>query len=306
MTGPDRRRPNGQQQPTAPPRVDTGLTPAQPAEATVSETLRWTTWPQARADLQLRLPAATLAHLDAVVDLAQRWAPTEGHRRHALHVLQVLTVAGLTDPDVLAAGALIAVVRAGACPIPEVRRHFDSAVSTILLRLVPVATARAEPEPARDAALRLLGESSPAVQAVAFADAYVRAADLAEHADTARADLLAEEIGTHLLPLAVDTPPFGRLLTAALANLTPAAAGRRHDVWNLNPDAFAARLRLLRDHAQVLPGEVALAADLPADLYTRLESGQADPGLLEVVQLQALAIALGVDVRELLHDPPPP
>jgi hypothetical protein len=129
---------------------------------------------------------------------------------------------------------------------------------------------------------------------------------LAEHADTDRADLLAEEIGTHLLPLAVDTPPFDRLLTAALANLTPAAAtSRRHDAWNLHPDAFAPRLRLLRDHAQVLPGEVALAADLPADLYIRLEAGQADPGLLEVVQLQALATALGVDVRGLLHDPPP-
>jgi hypothetical protein len=299
MTGPDRRQPDSPQQPPAPPQADAGLARAQPAE--LEDTPRWPTWPAARADLQPWLPAATLAHLDAVVDLAQRWAPTQQHSSRALHVLQILIAAGVTDPDPLAVGALIDLVRAGVCPIQEIHQHFGSAVSTILLRLVPVATAWADPQPAQHAALRLLRDSPPPVQAVAFADAYVRAAELTDHPDPARADGLAEEIGTYLLPLAVDTAPFDWLLTTALAHLTPTAAPiRRRDSWRLSPTAFAVRLRLLRDHAQMQPDYVAAAADLPADLYTRLEAGHADPGQLEVVQLQALAEALGVDVQELL------
>lgn len=138
------------------------------------------------------LPPNTPAHLDAVVDFARRWSPGGGHH-HALHVLQILTAAGQTDPDVLAAGALLPVVRSGACPIQEVRRQYGPAVTLILAQLAPARTGAAGAEPAHLAVPRRLAEGSPSVQAVAVADTYVTAAAILA-ADRAALDELADHV----------------------------------------------------------------------------------------------------------------
>jgi hypothetical protein len=121
--------------------------------------------------------------------------------------------------------------------------------------------------------------------------------------DQARADALAEEIGTYLLPVAAE--PFDRLLVRALAGLAPPrGTGRQYDAGR-DPSlgTFAARLRRLREHAQMLPDHVAAAVGLPTEFYVGLEAGQVDPGQLDVIHVQALAVALGVDARHLLPGP---
>lgn len=105
----------------------------------------WSTWPQARVDLEGRLPLATLAQLDAVAQFARPYAASAEHHR-ALHVLQVLTAGGVTDADVLTAGLVLDLVRADACSIQEVRRQFGGAVTMILVALAQ--SSRTWPTPA--------------------------------------------------------------------------------------------------------------------------------------------------------------
>jgi hypothetical protein len=85
-----------------------------------------------------------------------------------------------------------------------------------------------------------------------------------------------------------------------LAGIAPGVAGPRSDPSRA---MFAERLLRLRERAQLPPERVAAAAGVPTEFYVGLEAGRIDPGQLKVVQVHALALALGADTRDLLLGP---
>jgi len=68
--------------------------------------------------------------------LAADW-PVRDDPGHVDRITQVLVQAGVCDPTVLLAGALLGAVRDGGCPLARVQRRFGERVAVLIARQLP-------------------------------------------------------------------------------------------------------------------------------------------------------------------------
>src|SRR6516165_6892810 len=99
----------------------------------------WHTWPGAEPELRRLLPAATCDAVAKAAEFAIRYhgdqrRPTGApYTEHLLEALEFLVRgAGTTDPDVLCAAVLHAVVEDTPCTVDDVRREFGDRVAELV------------------------------------------------------------------------------------------------------------------------------------------------------------------------------
>jgi hypothetical protein len=172
----------------------------------------WESWDQARPTLTGTLPADAVDMLERAYEFARKYhagqtrPAGEPYVIHLREVLQILlTYAGITRPDVLAAGLLHDVVEDTPCSIGAVANAFGSDVATL------VSWVTIDPALSREEYHERLRSAPADALSVKLSDRYSNVQRLHTNPRVRKQRSYYQETREHILPLAEQHQPFAGL-----------------------------------------------------------------------------------------------
>jgi (p)ppGpp synthase/HD superfamily hydrolase len=176
----------------------------------------WESWSEARGDLAICLPPATLAALDCAFTFAstchgEQTRPNgEPYTHHLLEVVEILLKgAGITDEETLVAGVLHDIVEDTPCSLKGIRARFGSSVADLVGWLtMPTQSDGVSVGQAREEYFAHLQSAPLSAVAVKLADRLSNVQKLEAHPRPGKQKSYYRETVEKVIPLARRIPWF--------------------------------------------------------------------------------------------------